>query len=490
MSASADKVKEILNQIEGGHADMAPGRKTLDEVADIFLKDTRLQQGGTSNNSIFDMEELQHWKEQMNATYQVSYQREIICCRRHFRKFIIFLKRLIRKACRSLIQPMVEEQNTFNANTTAAVNALYDNEIVTSQFLAGTQNEFSFNYKNKIPEVESRILKLAEQVTELEHQNLKLQEKITDLEQTGSKQDEGLYLRLDAAIRQYRSESLHEVKSEYAKIIRQIEQRCTEDEMHLFRNTRSQSVLPHAETAAMDKERAGHAETADADIYTGVDYFDFENHFRGSRAKIKEDESIYIPYFKDKGPVLDLGCGRGEFLELLKENQIRGTGIDTYEEFVAYCQAKGLDARQGDAIRFLENTEKESVGGIFAAQLIEHLANGQLLQLCHLAYEKLKEGGCLILETPNPMCLSIYMNAFYIDLSHQKPVHPKTMEYLLKREGFCKVDILFTEESKSGYRLPALSCEASPNLSEFNDGINLLSDILFGSENYAVIAIK
>lgn len=291
-----------------------------------------------------------------------------------------------------------------------------------------------------------------------------------------------------ATLRQ--TDILNEVKDKYAKMIHQIELRHTEDEMLLFRNTRLRFALPHTEHAGMDKVSMKHTDQVNADVYAEMDYFDFENYFRGSRAKIKEAESIYIPYFLEKELVLDLGCGRGEFLELLKENSIQGIGIDAYEEFVAYCQAKGLDVRQDDAIRFLESTEKESVDGIFAAQLIEHLSTGQLLELCRLAYEKLKQGGCLILETPNPMCLSIYMNAFYMDPSHQKPVHAKTMEYLLKREGFQKVDLLFTEESKSDYRLPLLSCETSSNLSEFNDGMNLLSDILFGSQNYAVIAVK
>lgn len=510
MSASADKVKEILNQIEGGNENINSDKKTLDEVVHIFLKDTQLQQGGNLPSSVFDMEELQHWKEQMNATYQTSYEHEIICHRRHFCKLITFIKRLIRKACRFLIQPVVEEQNTFNANTTAAVNALYNNEIVTSQFLTGTDPASS--WEAKILEQENKIFIQEEKITDLENRNLKLEERITNLEQKSLKQAEEQHARIDAVMQQYRSnilnevkneytkridaamqrqsDILNEVKGEYAKMIRQAEQRHTEDEMLLFRNTRFHSVLPHTEHTGTDKVSIEPADPVQADVYTEVDYFDFENHFRGSRAQIKEAESIYLPYFQNKELVLDLGCGRGEFLELLKENQIPGIGIDSYEEFVAYGQAKGLDVRQDDAIRFLANTEKEGVDGIFAAQFIEHLSNDQLLRFCHLAYEKLKPGGCLILETPNPMCLSIYMNAFYMDPSHQKPVHAKTMEYLLKREGFQKVDILFTEESKSDYRLPLLSCETSSNLSEFNDGINLLSDILFGSQNYAVIAIK
>ena len=157
---------------------------------------------------------------------------------------------------------------------------------------------------------------------------------------------------------------------------------------------------------------------------------------------------------------------------------------------MAFCQAKELNVVCEDVLKYLSKIENNSIGGIFASQLIEHLTNNQLLTLCHLAYEKLESGGCIILETPNPMCLSIYMNAFYVDPSHQKPVHPKTMEYLLNREGFREVEILFTEGSKSSYRLPLLASDNFQNIGEFNDGINLLSDILFGSQDYAVIAKK
>lgn len=82
------------------------------------------------------------------------------------------------------------------------------------------------------------------------------------------------------------------------------------------------------------------------------------------------------------------------------------------------------------------------------------------------------------------------MNSFYLDPSHNKPVHPKTMEYYLRKAGFSEVEILFTEASRSGYRLPLLSGKGVDNLEEFNNGINLVTDLLFGSQDYAVIAKK
>lgn len=222
--------------------------------------------------------------------------------------------------------------------------------------------------------------------------------------------------------------------------------------------------------------------------YTDVDYFDFENYFRGSRQVIKENQKEYIKYFIGKEMVVDLGCGRGEFLELLRENQIKAVGIDTYEEFVIYCEQKGLNVVCEDALEYLNKLDK--VGGIFAGQLIEHLETHQIILLCKLAYEKLEKGSYIVMETPNPTSLSIYTNAFYIDPSHVKPVHPLTMKYFLEKAGFQQINILYTTASKLPISIPKLINSGTKNLEEFNECMDIISDLLFGSQDYAIIAKK
>jgi O-antigen chain-terminating methyltransferase len=157
---------------------------------------------------------------------------------------------------------------------------------------------------------------------------------------------------------------------------------------------------------------------------------------------------------------------------------------------VDYFKIKGFNALNEDAIVYISSLSNESIGGIFAAQLIEHLRTDQIIQLCNDAYKKLKPDSYLILETPNPTSLAIYTNAFYVDPSHNKPVHPKTMEYFLRQAGFKDIQILYTEHSRSKYRLPLLNGENISNLNEFNDGINCITDILFGSQDYAIMAKK
>lgn len=225
---------------------------------------------------------------------------------------------------------------------------------------------------------------------------------------------------------------------------------------------------------------------ADSD-YEEIDYFDFENHFRGSIDSIKKAQEAYIPYLKDKKNVLDLGCGRGEFLSLMQDNGINATGVDMYEPYADYCRMKGLNVTAGDGIAHLAGLDE--VDGIFVGQVVEHLKPHQIISLCNTAYEKLSEGGCIIIETPNPTSLAIYTNAFYIDPSHVKPVHPLTMKYYLEKAGFKKIEIIFTESSKPQVAIPALKSDAE-NIEEFNEALKKVSDIIFGSQDYAIIAIK
>lgn len=196
----------------------------------------------------------------------------------------------------------------------------------------------------------------------------------------------------------------------------------------------------------------------------------------------------YLPYFKNRKYVIDLGCGRGEFLELMKENGINASGVDLYKPFVNECQKQGLKVQHGDALQYLRQSDK--IDGIFVGQLVEHMKIAQILQLCQRAYDRLEDGGVLIIETPNPMSLAIFTHAFYIDPSHNKPIHPLTLQYLLYKAGFKKADILFTENSKLNEQIPNLNGLNIENLQEFNESMNKVTKLLYGSQDYAIIAIK
>lgn len=219
-----------------------------------------------------------------------------------------------------------------------------------------------------------------------------------------------------------------------------------------------------------------------------LEYFRFEDHCRGSREHIKDMQKGYVEYFKGKDNVLDLGCGRGEFLELLKENEIPAIGVDFYPNFVCYCRDLGMNVEYADAVEYLKSQRDNSVGGIFASQLIEHLPFGRVVELCQIAHAKMQEGAYIIIETPNPASLSMFTHAFYIDPSHNKPVHPYTLQYVFNITGFKDVHVVYTDVSKLPEGLPELKGENIENMEEFNAAIRQLNDVIYGSQDYALIA--
>ena len=224
------------------------------------------------------------------------------------------------------------------------------------------------------------------------------------------------------------------------------------------------------------------------DDYSVIDYFDFENHFRGSRKHIKKVQEIYLPYFENKHNVLDLGCGRGEFVELLASRGVRVRGVDLYDPYVQYCKMRNLPVEQGDAIKYLK--AERSVDGIFLGQVVEHMEIEQIVELCTIAYEKLEKDCYLVMETPNPTTLAIYTESFYRDPSHNRPVHPETLKYIVEKAGFSSVKILYTESSRMPYSIPEISEEKEGRLYEFDKAMKRVSDTLYGSQDYAVIAKK
>lgn len=203
-------------------------------------------------------------------------------------------------------------------------------------------------------------------------------------------------------------------------------------------------------------------------------YFFHQNFFRGSYQEIKSRLKIYLKYlngpkFYQQAPFIDFGCGRGEFLELLKENDINALGVDINSEFISQLEEKGLAAVQNDAIKFLLKN-KQKIGGASAFHLIEHFSFPQLFDFLYLIYEKLKNGGVLILETLNPQNLSVGAWRFYYDFSHQKPIPPLLLQKILEFIGFQKIKIISLHPEKEA------KTEAQKRL--------------FGPQDYAIIAWK
>lgn len=504
MSLAAERIRTILQEIDTDAAEVS--RKTAQEVAEILLQersaDSAAQQepavhsgevqsgeqaAAASGRPIYDVHALDAQLKEVNAKWIVHYYREIP---RYgvdrLERIKIFAKRLIRKLMRSLIEPMAHEIQEFHAAVTNTLNAMRNNDVVFDahiraiesgniqrdgqiQSLVGSMQVSS----EKCMELDGRIQAVEQGALQREMKIVELMATLQEREQVMAKLSEQLI---------YLNERAMEHQEINAKLQQLVEQAAAMEAQCKDIDTLCNNLKQY-------QEEQQKKQTEEAQSYLDIDYFDFENNFRGTRTQIKESQKMYLRYYEDCKNVLDLGSGRGEFLELLAEKKIHATGVDMYHPFVDYCRMRGYTVVCDDAVDYLRHQKDASCDGIFAAQLAEHLSTKDLLDLCKESYRVLEDGKTLILETPNPACMSIYMNSFYLDPTHSKPVHPKTLEYFLKKAGFSKVEVVYTEQSKVGYRFPLLDAAAG-NLAEFNDGVNFMSDIIFGSQDYAIIAVK
>ncbi len=222
-------------------------------------------------------------------------------------------------------------------------------------------------------------------------------------------------------------------------------------------------------------------------------YVQFEDRHRGTSEEIQQRQRGYLELFARQGPVLDVGCGRGEFLFLCKEAGLEARGIDVDAGMVARCRAAGLDAEQADALAYLERQPDGALGGIFCAQVIEHIPSEALIALVRLAHRKLRPGGVLLCETPNPACLTVFSGAFYVDLSHIKPIHPEAARFVLEAAGFRDVEVRYVNPVPPDGKLQRLEPfwymrrYEEAFLTQINDNFERLNQLLWGAQDYAAI---
>ncbi len=388
-----------------------------------------------------------------------------------------FIKRVIRKLNKFLLTPILERLNNINAHFVRCFNYIrYHIEDERRLF-----QKFSDDMKSleqKLYEQKAIADKYREELDTMKQLQSELKEAILVQRQEVSGQREQLDNEIANLLRRVDSldQESDNISSNAAKLLLKYRNGSTEES--------TVNVKPESGSIV-----SADAQTEADDTYALLDYFKFQNRFRGTRSVIKERQQMYVPYYLGKtAPILDIGCGRGEFLQLMHDNDIPAFGIDLYPEYVMEGELNGLDIRQGDGLAFLAEST-ESYGGIFVGQVIEHIPFSKLVELCFNAYNRLEAGGYLIMETPNPESLSIFTSSFYIDPTHIKPVHPLTLEYVLKEAGFKDVRIVYTDDSRPE-QLPLIEGDGIKNIDEVNRAVERISNTLFGSLDYAVIAKK
>jgi SAM-dependent methyltransferase len=209
------------------------------------------------------------------------------------------------------------------------------------------------------------------------------------------------------------------------------------------------------------------------------DYFAYESRMRGPTDRIRGRQRDYVDDFREAAPVLDIGCGRGEFLGLLREAGVEAHGVDLDADMVAYCRGEGLDVEQAGAIEHLEGLDDGTLGGIFAAQVVEHLPAPELVRVLELAAAKLRPGGLFVAETINPLS-PIALRNYFADLTHAQPLVPETLELLARQSGFASVEVRFANEPEERLVEPE-----DPTIAA---NVRRLNELLFAPLDYAIIA--
>ena len=216
-------------------------------------------------------------------------------------------------------------------------------------------------------------------------------------------------------------------------------------------------------------------------------YASFEDQFRGTRSDIKQRQSVYLPFIREVGagtaeaPILDLGCGRGEWLEFLKDASLIARGVDLNHIFLTECRELGLDVVEQDAVAYLRSLKPHSIGAVTSFHLIEHLPLKVLIALLDETLRVLKPGGMVILETPNPANVLVGSCNFYMDPTHRNPLPGPLTQYLLEARGFSSTHFLPLHPFG----------ETEDRIADGGSQVeHVFNKFFFGPQDYAVLGYK
>lgn len=249
----------------------------------------------------------------------------------------------------------------------------------------------------------------------------------------------------------------------------------------LFQQRRLNTLLENGVQPAAGEARSASPVQAAGDELDSY-YAAFESAFRGSREEIRGRLEFYLdrvkPGLQDR-PVLDIGCGRGEWIELLRDHGIAAYGIDMNSMFVADARESGLDVRQSEALAHLRSLNDACLAGITGFHIIEHLEVDHLIRILDEANRVLVPGGFLLVETPNPENLIVGASSFWNDPTHRAPLPPSVTRFMIEQRGFLNPEVIYLHPAEEKLRL-----EGDDRVSQ------RLNQLLYGAQDYAIWARK
>ncbi|MDP9172138.1 MAG: class I SAM-dependent methyltransferase [Acidobacteriota bacterium] len=408
---------------------------------------------------------------------------------------------LVKKAVARSLQWFVRDQITFNRETITAIEALMEalneqNRILLS--LAAQTNE-QIGYARAAAselgtQLAASIRPLTDQITELKDIRRHWIEWRPDWERKLAL-NEIQFLRNVADLQgatQHRSTLMESnfrdiVKAQHNDYLGAIDRATTDIQKRLWNDLEKArgefERLIHSELRLI--RQRGFQQNAAPPVppplsppaATAFDYARFAERFRGSEDYVRGNQEFYKPFFAACTNVLDIGCGRGEFLEAMREAGVAARGIDLSEESAAQCRSKGLEAEKADLFDFLERRPDADFDGIFSSQVAEHIEPERLGEMIRVCASKLRRGGLLAIETPNPECLAIFATHFYLDPTHTKPVPSALLSFYMEEAGLGMIEIHPLS--------PAV--DSIPEIAELPEGFRKR---FFGGLDYAIIGRK
>jgi 2-polyprenyl-3-methyl-5-hydroxy-6-metoxy-1,4-benzoquinol methylase len=215
----------------------------------------------------------------------------------------------------------------------------------------------------------------------------------------------------------------------------------------------------------------------------------FDEAFRGSREEMQKRYRDLAQRLVGYDPVLDVGCGRGEFLELLIGSGVDARGVDLDGDLVKSAVESGLPVEEEDALRYLRSFDDKALGGVTLIQVIEHFSAQEIVDFVAMTADKVRPGGRVFVETVNPQSLYVFAHAFFLDPTHMRPVHPAYLAFLFREAGFATVDIEWRSPPPAEDVL-ATAPENTPGASLQNENVRRLNELLFAPQDYLIVASR
>ncbi len=416
----------------------------------------------TSSKSLASVDAVTQKAHSLRENYALNpFYRRFVSPRKLIGKLIDRIKNKFYYETHHFVGAVIDKQEQFNKDTASTLSSI-------SETLAQQQSQLASQQEllQKISSLEETTLALAAQ---LQHSQSQIEE------------NDARVARILNSLLNYTSAIRRKVDTTKEELTAYQEQaQKTDDKLEFF------STAINSIGKTIDKLTTTFDNRINRLKYPHLqfNYVDFEQTFYGDHESLQKKHSQYLKYLEGTQNVIDVGCGSGAFLQLLKDQNISAIGIDTNPEVVKDAKKNGHKVLRQDALAYLKSQPDNGFGAITSFHMIEHLHPEDWLNFFQLCYQKLQPGGKLILETPNNNMLGIFNKGFYMDPTHVRPVHPQTAEFVLKDLGFQAVEIFTSSPLPDGDRLNEVSDPA------MNKNIEKLNQTLFGHQDLSIIATK